>query len=82
MTAVAQDTRRPNTRRTLVLNSDWKPLSTWPLSLIGAQEAVHAIFRERCYSVEDWPDVFFRSPSLTVPVPKVVALRQYAPVSG
>lgn len=80
MNAVAIDRRRP--LRTLVLNADFQPLSTWPLSLIGAQEAVHAVFRERCYSVEDWSDAFFRSPRRAIAVPKVVALRQYAPISG
>ncbi len=68
--------------RTLVLNSNHTPLATWPPSLISAQDAVHALMRDRVYSVEDWPDAFFHSPSTTMPVPKVVALRQYAPVNA
>jgi 5-methylcytosine-specific restriction endonuclease McrA len=68
--------------RTLVLNADFQPLSTWPLSLISAQAAVHAQYRDRVTVVETWEDAFFHSPSCTVAVPKVVALRQYAPVSG
>ncbi len=84
MTAVAHDlTRRPTRgRRTLVLNADWRPLSTWPLSLIDARDAVHAFYRERVTVVEEWPNEFFHSPSTTVAVPKVVALRSYAPLSG
>jgi 5-methylcytosine-specific restriction endonuclease McrA len=69
-------------KRTLVLNSDHRPLCCWPLSLIPAQEAVHALYRDRCYVVEDWPGAFFHSPSVTIPVPKVVALRNYAHVSA
>ncbi len=68
--------------RTLVLNTDFKPLSTWPLSLVPAQDAVHALYRDRVFVVENWPDAFFHSPSMDFPVPKVVALRTYAPVSG
>lgn len=77
MSAVA---RKPY--RTLVLNSTHVPLSTWPLSIVPAEEAVHAMYRDRCYSVEDWPDAFFHSPSTAIAVPKVVALRHYANVSG
>jgi 5-methylcytosine-specific restriction endonuclease McrA len=65
--------------RTLVLNSDYRPISTWPLSLISATDAVKAVFRERADVVAEW-DAVFRSPSTEVPVPKVIALREFAPV--
>ena len=58
------------------------PLSTYPLSIIPAQDAVSAIWRERVDVVETWQDAFFRSPSTTIAVPKVVALREFAPVAG
>lgn len=73
---------RSRSLRTLVLNSDGRPLSTWPLSLISAQDAVSAIWRERVTVLETWNDAFFRSPSTTTAVPKVVMLRAYAPISG
>ena len=65
-----------------MLNADYRPLSTCPLSIIAAQDAVSAIWRERVDVVEAWPDAFFRSPSTTIAVPKIVVLRHYAPVSG
>jgi 5-methylcytosine-specific restriction endonuclease McrA len=68
--------------RALVLNSDFMPLTTWPLSLVSAQEAVSAVWRDRAYVVETWESAFFRSPSITIPVPKVLALREYAPITG
>lgn len=68
--------------RTLVLNADGRPLSTWPISLIDAKEAVHALYRDRVSVVENWPDTFFRSPSTSIAVPKTVMLREYAPISG
>ena len=68
--------------RTLVLNSDGMPLSTWPLSLIDAQDAVHALYRDRVSVIENWEDAFFRSPSISIQVPKTVLLKQYAPISG
>lgn len=74
--------KRKRPLRTLVLNSDWRPLSTWPLSLIPAQEAVHAFYRDRVGVIENWPGEFYHSPSTTIPVPKVVVLREYAHVGS
>jgi hypothetical protein len=51
-----------------VLNADYRPLSTYPRSIIAAQDAVSAIWRERVDVVEAWPDAFFRSPSTTIAV--------------
>lgn len=67
-------------RRTLVLNADYRPLSTWPLSLVDARDAVSTIWRDRADVVDVWPGEVFRSPSVTLPIPKVIALRTYAPV--
>ncbi len=67
--------------RTLVLNADYRPISTWPLSLISGQEAVRAVYRGRATVVEEW-DAVFRSPSREIKVPKVVALNEYAPVNA
>ena len=49
--------------------------------MISAQDAVHAVYRERVVVIEDWDQVF-RSPSTTIRVPKVVQLRHFAPVYG
>jgi 5-methylcytosine-specific restriction endonuclease McrA len=72
--------RRP--LQTLVLNADGRPLSTWPLPLVTAQDAVQAIYRARVDVVETWPGAFYHSPSIDIAVPKVVMLRRYAPVSA
>jgi len=77
-TSTAARERRPYS--TLVLNADYRPLSTWPLSLVPATDAVSTVWRDRADVVEAWPGAFFRSPSVTLPVPKVIALRHYAPV--
>jgi 5-methylcytosine-specific restriction endonuclease McrA len=77
------DRARPlQAQRCLVLNADFRPLSTYPLSIVDAKDAVQAVFRDRVAVVETWPDAFFRSPSIAVAVPKVVALREYAPIRG
>lgn len=68
-------------RRTLVLNADFRPLATYPLSLITGQEAVKAVFRGRATTVEEWPEVF-RSPSRTIQVPRVIALHEYCPINA
>ena len=67
--------------RTLVLNADWRPLATYPLSLITAQEAVRAVYRGRATVAEEWDQVF-RSPSVEIRVPKVIALNHYAAVNA
>ena len=72
---------RRRSLQTLVLNADYRPLSTWPLSLIPAKDAVQAVCRDRVTVVESWDDVF-RSPSTEIKVPKVVARRDYAPMAG
>lgn len=66
----------------LVLNADGRPLSTWPLSVISSLDAVHDWYRDRVAIIETWPDAYFRSPSTTIAVPKVVMVREYAHVSG
>ena len=80
MTAATARERRP--WRTLVLNADYRPLSTWPLSVVSAQDAVSTVWRDRADVVETWKDAFFHSPSIIMPIPKVTALRTYAPISA
>lgn len=68
-------------RRTLVLNSNYQPLTTYPLSIISGQEAIKAIYRGRVTVVEEWEEVF-RSPSREIHIPKTVALNVFAPVNA
>lgn len=67
--------------RCLVLNADWRPIATYPLSLVTGQEAVRAVYRGRATVAEEWDQVF-RSPSIEIHVPKVIALREFAPISA
>lgn len=67
--------------RTLVLNADFRPLNTYPLSIIPAQDAVLTVCRDRASVVEEWDQVF-RSPSMEMRVPRVIALREYAHVDA
>lgn len=68
-------------RRTLVLNANYLPMATYPLSIVTGQEAVKAVFRNRATVVEEWEEVF-RSPSRTIHVPRVIALHEYAPINA
>ncbi len=72
---------RATALRTLVLNADYRPLSTWPLSLVTARAGVEAVLSDSAAVVDEWDEVF-RSPSIEVRVPKVIALRAYAPISA
>ena len=60
----------PSSYRTIVLNADGRPLSTYPRSIVSAQDAVSAIWRERAIVVENWEDALFRSPSTTIAIPR------------
>lgn len=73
--------------QTLVLNADYLPLWTWPLSLVPVHEALTDIYKQTTHVVDTWKDAFgndlvFRSPSTTVPAPKVMVLNQYVSVAS
>ena len=69
------------TKKCLILNSDWRPLATYPLSIIPAQDALVTVLRDRATVVDEWEAVF-RSPSTTMRVPRVIALRHYAHIAA
>ena len=66
----------PNAFPALVLNADFRPLSYYPLSLWPWQEVVKAVFLERVDVVAEY-DQFVHSPSLTMKLPSVIALREF-----
>ena len=66
----------PEDLRCLVLNADYQPLSYYPLSTWPWQEAIKAVFLERVDIVSEY-DTLIRSPSVSLPAPSVVALRDY-----
>jgi len=59
-----------------VLNADYTPLSYYPLSLWPWQTAVKAVFLERVDIVANYAREV-HSPTLTMQLPSVIALRQY-----
>jgi len=60
----------------LVLNSDFRPLSYYPLSLISWENAVKSVFLERVFIVESY-DQEVHSPTTTFRLPSVIALKDY-----
>ena len=62
--------------RTLVLNADYRPLSTWPLSVYPADKILEKCLQDKYDVVETWP-IVFRTPTREIEVPKVVALRRF-----
>ena len=59
-----------------MLNADYTPLSYYPLSLWPWQTAVKAVFLDRVTIVENY-ERQIHSPTRTMPIPSVIALRQY-----
>ena len=62
----------------LVLNADFRPLSYFPLSLWSWQDAVKAVFLDRVSVLSEY-ETEVRSPSLTMQLPSVIALKDYIP---
>jgi len=64
----------------LVLNADFHPLSYFPLSLWCWQDAVKAVFLDRVTILSEY-DRTVRSPSLSLRLPSVIALKEYIQAS-
>ena len=60
----------------LVLNADFRPLSLFPLELKDAKEAIKNVWEDTVNVVAE-SDRVIRSPSISMRVPSVVALRTY-----
>src|SRR5271170_373496 len=60
----------------LVLNSDFRPLSYFPLSLWSWQDSIKAVFLERVNIVSHYTHVV-RSPSFEMRLPSVISLKEY-----
>ena len=58
----------------LVLNADYRPLSYYPLSLWSWQDSVKSVFLDRVTIVNNY-DRIIRSPSFTMKLPSVIALK-------
>ncbi len=61
---------------TLVLNADFRPLSYYPLSLWGWQDAIKAVFLDRVNIVSEYEQVV-HSPGFQMKLPSVVSLKTY-----
>ena len=73
---VATASAAPGTFPALVLNADYRPLSYYPLSLWGWQDAVKAVFLDRVNIVSEY-DRSVRSPTFEMKLPSVVSLKNY-----
>jgi 5-methylcytosine-specific restriction endonuclease McrA len=62
----------------LVLNADFRPLSDFPLSLWSWQDAIKAVFMDRVSVLSEY-DTEVHSPSVTMRLPSVIALKDYIP---
>ena len=73
--------RHPDSCPALVLNADYTPLSYYPLSVWPWQTAIKALFLERV-DVVSYYEREVRSPSATLKLPSVIALKQYVKPSA
>jgi 5-methylcytosine-specific restriction endonuclease McrA len=67
-----------NAHPALVLNANFQPLSYFPLSLLPWDRAIKAVVEETHYVVEQY-DAVVRSPSITMKLPSVLALKKFHP---
>jgi len=68
--------RSPENCPALVLNADYRPLSYFPLSLWGWQDAIKAVFLERVNILAEYERIV-RSPTFEMKLPSVVSLKTY-----
>jgi len=66
----------PEASPALVLNADYRPLSYFPLSIWHWQTALKAVFLDRVSIVSEY-DTEVRSPSMSMRLPSVIALKDY-----
>lgn len=66
----------PDRNLALVLNADFRPLSYFPLSVWPWQDAVKAAFLNRVDVIQQY-DREVHSPSITMRLPSVIALKEY-----
>ncbi len=64
----------------LVLNADFRPLSYFPLSLWCWQDAVKAVFLDRVSVLNEY-ETEVRSPTVSMRLPSVIALKEYIPAA-
>jgi 5-methylcytosine-specific restriction endonuclease McrA len=76
VTIHVQPAVRPEACPALVLNADYRPLSYYPLSIWGWQDAIKAVFLDRVNIVSEY-DKTVRSPSFEMRLPSVVSLKTY-----
>ena len=60
----------------LVLNADYRPLSYYPLSLWSWQDSIKSVFLNRV-SIVSYYERVVRSPSFSMKLPSVIALKDY-----
>jgi 5-methylcytosine-specific restriction endonuclease McrA len=77
---VATASAAPGTFPALVLNADYRPLSYYPLSLWGWQDAVKAVFLDRVSVISEYERII-HSPSFEMRLPSVIALKEYVPAA-
>ena len=67
------------THPALVLNADFQPLNYFPLSTMDWQTAVKNVYEGNLSVVEEYETVV-RSPSITMRLPSVVAMRDFVSI--
>lgn len=65
-----------NKHPVLLLNADYRPLETFPLSLLNQEKAIKGIYEDTHILVAEYP-IQIHSPSVTMNLPSVVALKHY-----
>lgn len=63
--------------QTLLLNSDYNPISILPLSVVSWQQAIKLYFLDRVEILETYPGQLIRSEKLVMEVPSVCVTKDY-----
>lgn len=64
----------------LVLNADWKPLNLFPLSTLNWEDVIKVVVKGHVRVVREY-DQLVRSPSTTLRLPSVIAMKTYEKIT-
>lgn len=69
--------KRLNRATTLVLNSDYRPISVFPLKPLSWKDAIKNVWLEKFIILEEYPEIGLRSATKTFLLPSIVVNKTY-----
>jgi 5-methylcytosine-specific restriction endonuclease McrA len=69
--------KNEKTKKTLLLNKDFTPVSIIPLSVLSWKESIKLFFMNDIEIIDIYEDILIRSPNISINLPSIVILKKY-----